>query len=215
MALVLVTIFLMLVVAYASVREGVFTAFITLCNIVIASIVACNLFEPMADFLQESVTGDTFLKGYEDFLCLILVFAVTMGLLRWAANSLANTEFTIHTSLMRGGAVVCGLLSGYIVSGFLLAAAQTMPLDEDFMDFQTKVESNSKNESLRRLLPPDRVWLAMMHRASYGSLGRASREEKNGFDAKCNYPLRYERYRRWGGPNHKKDGLEYDGMIPP
>ena len=46
---------------------------------------------------------------------------------------------------------------------------------------------------LRKFLPPDLVWLAMMHRLSGAGLSGGDEP----FDGRCGFELRYARYRRF------------------
>jgi hypothetical protein len=226
MVFAVLTILIMAGVAYAQFKEGVFTSFVTFVNVMIASVVACNFFEPLADAM-EGMTKDTFMDGIEDFVMLVLLFTIVFGALRWATNSIAATEIQYHPLFYQGGAILCGLLTGYVLSGFFVVAMQTLPLHENFMEFQAEIttepsyaylhrnSNESKgNEALRRVFPPDRIWLAMMQRASYGSLGASDRTERKGFDPNCNFQLRYERYRRFGDPATKPDGKPWDDVLP-
>lgn len=54
----------------------------------------------------------------------------------------------------------------------------------------------------------------MMQRASYGILGNGERSERNGFDPHGNFPLRYERYRRYGDTSTKWEGKPWDEVLP-
>jgi hypothetical protein len=190
--LAFITLLIMLGVTYAYWHEGLLTTCTMCINVVIAGLVAFFFFEPIADQLDGS-----FVSGYEDCLCLVFLFSLTLGLLRLTTNSIAYTDLDYPPLLLRGGVVVFGLLMGYLVAGFLLCAIQTLPLPEEFMGLEVRI-SETQPKSLRRILPPDRVWLAMMHRAGAGPL--SWREDNQGrsrtFDPYCNFPLRYARYRR-------------------
>ncbi|HEV2983694.1 MAG TPA: CvpA family protein [Vicinamibacterales bacterium] len=227
MIFTILTILIMAAVAYAQYKEGVFTSFVTFVNVMIASVVACNFFEPLADAVEGMKDTFTFLDGIEDFVTLVLLFTAVLAVLRWATNNIAVTDIQYHPLLYQGGAIVCGLLTGYVLSGFFVVAMQTLPLHENFMEFQAEITTEPSysylhprpnetkgNEALRRVFPPDRIWLAMMQRASYGSLGTSDRAERKGFDPNCNFQLRYERYRRFGDPATKPDGKPWDEVLP-
>ena len=179
-------------VCYAFWHEGLLTACCMFVNVLIAGVIAFFFFEPIADELDGMLQG-TFLSGFEDCFCLVLLFSVTLGLLRLATNGLAYTDLDYPEGLLRGGSVVFGLLTGYLVAGFLVCAFQTLPMTENFMGFETKVSDENQPKTLRRFIPPDRVWLAMMHRAGAGPL---SWGEGPTFDPNANFALRYSRYRR-------------------
>jgi hypothetical protein len=162
--LIVCTLAIMLAVAYFHAREGLFTAVTMLVNVLAAGMIAFNFWEPLA-----SLFGSGFLKPSADILCLTFLFCVTLVALRTITNQLNDTqvEFPPVPQALGGGAV--GLLTGYLLSGFLACALETLPWGQHFLDFEPRTENEP---GLRSLMPPDRVWLAMMHRASTHSFGR-------------------------------------------
>ncbi len=198
------TILVMLGVAYAYLREGLLTAFAMLINVLIAGTVAFNFFEPLASMMEPTLSN-TFFGGYEDMVCLIGLFAITLGILRTIVNTISASMVQYPASLQRPGGAVVGLAVGYLTAGFLVCALQTLPWHQNFMSFDWEVKSTP--EPIRRFLPPDRVWLAMMHRA--GAYAFCSEEDPKGkesnslydkyktFDPEGLYELNYARYRRY------------------
>src|SRR4051794_33600809 len=130
--LAFLTVVVMLIVAYSYMQEGVLTAFMMLCNVFVAGLVAFDLWEPCAVELAPMLAG-SFLASYEDCFCLVLLFSLTLGLLRWTTNNLANIQPDYPPVLQQGGAVLFGLLTGYLVVGFLICVLQTLPWHENFM----------------------------------------------------------------------------------
>lgn len=190
--LAFLTIVVMLIVAYAFAREGLMTAFTMLCNVVLAGLVAFDFWEPIAAELDPMFAG-SFLHGYEDALCLVLLFSLTLGLLRLVTNNLARTQLKLQPLAQQIGAVVLGLVTGYLTAGFLACVLQTLPLNQHFLNFDATVESADRSK-IRRVLPPDRIWLAMMHRASMGPFATATTTP---FDPQGSFELRYRRLRRY------------------
>src|SRR6516225_7045838 len=212
--LIFFTILIMLIVAYAEFREGIFTAFTMRVNVILAGLIAFNFWEPLADLLDSSLR-DSFLDGYQDLFLLIALFCVSLGLLRAATNNLANKQIAFPAVLQQFGAAGIGLLIGYLVTGFLLCALQTLPWHRNFMDF----EPRSRNEGdMRRLLPPDRVWLALMHYAGANGFARSADNEAADspfdryptFDRSGTFELRYWRYRRY---SDKEGPMPYHGEL--
>jgi hypothetical protein len=187
----LLTGIVMFAVAYAYFREGVLTALTTLVNVFLAGLVAFNLYEPLASSLENTVAG-TILDNYEDSLSLFLLFTGTLAVLRWVTNNLATGEIELHALAQQVSATAIGLLTGYLVAGFLLCILQTMPWGQHFLGFNAQVESPPM--PIRALLPPDRVWLGLMHRAG---LGPFKQEDSSTFDPEGTFELRYERLRRF------------------
>jgi hypothetical protein len=203
------TIVIMLVVGYAYWREGLLTAFCMCCNVVVAGLVAFNFWEPIAEALEPMVAG-SFLHGYEDFLCLALLFGATLVFLRWLTNQLANRMPEYHVAVQQSGGALFGLATGYLLAGFLLCVLQTLPWHERFMDFNPEYDPSLPGASLRRILPPDRVWLAMIHKLSSQHLDW---ENTKSFDANGSFELRYARFRRYN--DTRENPMPYRGESPP
>jgi hypothetical protein len=210
MLLGFLTVLIMAGVTYAFWREGPLTAFAMCVNILLAGVLAFNFYEPIADLLDPAFADLSAARGIEDGLALMLVFLPSLMVLRLLTNSLAKTHMEYPPLLHRGGSVVCGLVAGYLLSGFLLCVIMTLPLQRDFLGFDRYKPGESP--ALRKFMPPDLVWLAMMHRLS--GAGLSGGEDR--FDSHCNYEVRYERYHRF---TLDKDGnevrLPYRGEMEP
>src|SRR3954466_14948913 len=85
------TFLVMVIVAYCFFREGVLTSICMTVNVFLAGLVAFNFFEPLAGELESTFSG-SFLEGCEDALCLSVLFALTLGVLRVITHNLANAE---------------------------------------------------------------------------------------------------------------------------
>jgi hypothetical protein len=159
------SVLIMLIIAYALMREGMLTAFVTCCNVFISGLIAFNFWEPLADFLDPVVATNA-LHGYEDTICLFLLFIVPLLLLRWTTNQLAPRMPEYHPAVQFGGSVFFGLVTGYLLSGFLLCVLQTLPWHEKFLGFEPEFNPADSSAAIRRVLPPDRIWLVLMHQLS-------------------------------------------------
>jgi hypothetical protein len=182
----------MLTVAYSYFREGVLTALTTLINVFVAGLVAFNLYEPMAGALEEKFAG-TILDRYEDAVSLFVLFIATLGGLRAITNNFAPGEIDLNALAQQVGACAISVLTGYLLAGFLLCMLQTLPWSQSFLGFSAHVENPPI--PLRSVLPPDRVWLALMHRAGDKAF-RSNSEESTTFDPEGTFELRYEQKRR-------------------
>lgn len=177
-------------VAYAASREGLLTALTGLVNVLLSGLVAFNFFEPLAEQL-ESVFRGTMLDGFEDGTALFALFSITLAVLRVTTNNLASQELDLPAMVQQVSSIGVSVLTGYLLAGFLVCMVQTLPLNERFLGFDASVEPNVSG--LRQVLPPDRVWLAMMNRA-----GRMpfSQEDASTFDPEGTFELRYAKGRR-------------------
>lgn len=69
-------------------------------NVVLSGLVAFAFFEPLAGVLGPLFAG-TFLAGYEDALCLVFLFALSLGLLRRAPTTWPTPTWSITPSCGR------------------------------------------------------------------------------------------------------------------
>src|SRR5438105_4805759 len=125
------TILIMLAGAYVYLTEGLFTASVMCANVLAAGLVAFNFWEPIAGWLGAQASG----FEYGDALCLVTLFCLTLGLLRLATNTMAPLQVEFHPALQSAGGAVFGLLTGYLVAGFMVCVFQTLPWHQQFMNF--------------------------------------------------------------------------------
>jgi hypothetical protein len=192
MLLGFLTVVMMAALGYAFMAEGMFTAFVMCCNVLASGLVTFAFWEPLADLLGSSVQS-TALAGYEDFVVMSALFCLTLAVLRTITNNLASTRIEFHEVLQVAGGIFFGMITGYLTAGFLVCLLQTIPWYDDFMSFRARFD-RVNDSALRRLLPPDRVWLGLMQRAA--EVAFASGDESS-FDPNGTFEMRYARYRRY------------------
>ena len=151
MLLMIGALLIMLGTAYAQYRNGLFSSFAMLIMVLISGLVAFGFFEPIADAL-DPVFQNNSLSGCEDMVVLVLLFAVTLFLLRLATTYLNPEMIDEHGKLQHIGALVVGLITGYFLAGFLICALETLPLEANFLDFEPR-EANEPG--YRAFYPPD------------------------------------------------------------
>jgi hypothetical protein len=189
--LILLSIALMLICAFVYLREGLFTAVCMCVNVFLSGLIAFNYFEPLAGGIEVLIEG-TWMQGYEDFGCMLGLFCVCLGILRTMTNRMNNEEVEYGPTLNAVGGAAVALVTGYLFAGFLICAMQTLPWHQNFLGFEPYRENESP---MRRLLPPDRVWLALMHRAGTYGLGRA--DNLPTFDVEGTFESYYFHFRRY------------------
>jgi len=185
MTLGLLTVLIMLGVAYAFFVQGALSAFAMAVNVFLAGLVAFTFWEPLADGL-EPMLADTILAGLEDWICLTGLFCLTLLLLRVLTNAVLTAEPDLPAVVQQGGGVLFGVLTGYLAAGFLACVLQTLPWHENFFRFDARVDTDGSGSRLRRVIPPDRVWLALMRRASTVPFSQA---DSPGFDPNGSFEL--------------------------
>jgi uncharacterized membrane protein required for colicin V production len=187
--LVLFTLLVMILVAYAGLRNGLLNALAMVVNIVIAGLVAFNFYEPLANELEMN-TIRSFLEGTDDALALTLLFGITLAVLRVTVENLVPSELDLPALAQQISTGLVGLFAGYLLAGFLVCVWQTLPIEEKFLGFDHTVTAEAG--PARRFLPPDRVWLSMMNYAGQGPLAQSN---STYFDPEGSFSLRYARRR--------------------
>lgn len=162
-----ISIGIMVGVAYAHAREGFYSAATILFASIVAALVAFGFYEPLVETVGE-------LGGYEDALCLVGLYAVTLGVLRYASISLVPHEVHTHPHLHQLGGGLFGLITGYLAAGFLICVWQTLPWHVNFMGYEPSVT--------RRAMPPDQNFLRLMRQTNRGLAGSDAREAIDQFE---------------------------------
>src|SRR5437660_1099586 len=162
--LVFFSILIMVIVALAGSRAGIFAALTRFINVILSGILAFQFWEPVADELDVLFSGGP-LAGYEDAFVLTALFALALVLLRMASERLAPKAAAFSGYVQQAGGGAVGLATGYLVAGFVVCVLETLPWHENFLGFQPRTPAES---GWRQTMPPDRIWLALMRHA--GSL---------------------------------------------
>ena len=188
--LILFTLIVTAIIVYYHWHEGLFNAACLCVCVFLSGLFTFNFFEPLANWM-ESMIDRTPLQGFEDFLSMVILFCAALGLLRAATNAINNNEIEYQPLMNQIGAGVIALVTGYLLSGFLICAMETLPWGQNFLGFEPYQESEMKTRSY---LPADRVWLALMHRAGAAPLSRGEGSET--FDAEGAFESNYFQNRR-------------------
>jgi hypothetical protein len=214
MILIIATFVIMLVVAYAQFRNGLFGAVAMLVQVVIAGLVTFWLWEPLANALDSAFRGGK-MAGYEDWLALTLIFVVALAGLRFVTNQINPNMIEYNGIAQQIGGAVVGLFTGYLVAGFIVCVLETLPLEQNFLGFEPRAKDEP---GYRSYLPPDRVWLGMMRYAGAYPLSWTADNDAAAsafdryptFDRHGTFELRYERHRRHA---EGKGPLPYSGEF--
>jgi hypothetical protein len=190
--LTFLTILIMLALAYLFLIQGLATAVAMFANVFLAGLIAFNFWEPLADLL-DPLLSRSFFAGYEDAICLTVLFGIAFALLRLATNTLSRAVIDFHPIAQHVGGAFFGLSTGYLLAGFLVCVFQTLPWHENFWGYEPNWQANQS--ALESVFPPDRVWLSMMHRAGENAFARGDRAT---FDPQGTFVIRYSRFRRYG-----------------
>jgi hypothetical protein len=219
----LVFFFLLLLSAGLLWNEGCWSNGITLINVIIAGLVAFNFFEPLAGYMDSQMSAGEYTYSYLcDFLALWGVFALTLGLLRLATDSLSKLKVRFIPPVEQTGRVILGLWAGWVFVCFTAATLHTAPLPVN--SFRESFD-RKPDEGLFFGFAPDRLWLSLVQTRSQGALGwwdeqpastEYGTEDKDGntrvFDPRGEFIVRY-RTRRKNLEKHVND--DANGSILP
>lgn len=142
--------------------EGAFGAALNCVCVVLAGLLAMNLFEPFANFGERYLIGGW--SAYWDIISLVGIFAVALTVLRFLGDYLSPVYPHMIPLAEDGGRWLFGLVSGYVTMAFLLTALHTAPFPREFIGF------TPERKNLFNLMAPDRQWLGFTQFVSENSL---------------------------------------------
>jgi hypothetical protein len=120
----LVTVVLILGMTYALMSEGLWGACLMFFNALFATMITLNFYEPLAQVIG---TNMEFLSGYADALCILLIFTVSLLIMRLLTEYLAPAMVRFPMPLYHVGRVIFGLGGGLITAGMIWLALDASP----------------------------------------------------------------------------------------
>lgn len=155
------------VVVWLVASDGAWNAAITFTSTLIAGLIAMNYFEPLANFLQQTVASSFEWQHRVDIIALLGLFALGIFALRTLGEALLPTYAELHGYVYDGARWGCAALTAMVVTGVICTSLHVAPLPREFLGF-TPERSNMLG------LAPDRMWLGFVQRASEKSLARVA-----------------------------------------
>lgn len=116
---------LILGMTWALMSEGLWGACLMFFNILFASLITFNFYEPLASLLTRSLPAAS--PG-ADAACLCLLFLISIVLLRVATESLAPTMVRFPNIVFHAGRVLFGFAGAVMVVAIMLLAFHTAPI---------------------------------------------------------------------------------------
>lgn len=199
--------FLLLLIACMALlwNEGCWSNGIMLINVTLAGLFAFNFFEPVATWMDASLsTGDSTYGYLCDFLAVWMVFALTLGLLRFATDSLSKLRVRFAPPVEQTGRVILGLWAGWVFICFTAATLHMAPIPLN--SFRGSFDL-PPDQGLFFGFAPDRQWLAVIQSRSQGALGWESDKpaapeyatedgNTNVFDPRSEFVVKYRTRRK-------------------
>ncbi len=120
----LLIVALMLGLTYALTSEGLWGAALMFFNVVFAAMIALNFYEPLAALLDK--TGINW--GFSDTLCLLVLFGVSVVVLRLVTESLAPAMVRFPLPIYHAGRLIFGLAAAAVTFAVLLLGYECAPV---------------------------------------------------------------------------------------
>jgi hypothetical protein len=138
---------------------------------IIAGMISFSFFEAAANSLVSRGDSGTLLSiaPWAQTLCFLLIFIVVFALLQTGAMYLLREPVDFGDMPEYIGRAVCGLLLGYLISGFVLAAFAMGPLSLKYPYQRFEARSLKPDDPKGALLNPDGFVTGLFNMVSKGS----------------------------------------------
>ena len=153
--------------------KGTFVkAFTAIIIAIISGIISFGFFEAAANMLISQSDGGTLvsLAPWAQTLCFVLIYVVVFALLQTGALYLLREQIDFGQLPEYIGRAVCGLILGYIISGFLLTALAMGPLPLEYPYQRFDPRSFKPDDPKGVLLNADGFATGLFSMVSKGSL---------------------------------------------
>jgi hypothetical protein len=123
---------------WALTSEGLWGAALMFFNALFAAMITLNCYEPLAQIIGTNVE---FLSGFADALCILVIYTVSLLVIRLATENLAPAMVRFPMPLYHLGRFVFGLLGSAITLGMILIALDVSPVNKKIlgaMDYKYK-----------------------------------------------------------------------------
>jgi hypothetical protein len=150
--------------------HGLWGAAVTLINLIMAMLIAMNVFEPISDALENS--ADASFTYLYDFVVLWMVFFFTFGFLRLLTDMLSKTRVKFDLPVEMAGRSILAIWCGWLMVCFTAFSLMMAPLNSE-----TPLGAWNSPKDGAMAFSPDRLWLGFVHSRSRGALSRGKMED--------------------------------------
>jgi hypothetical protein len=172
-------------------KDGLWNNALRLMNVIMAALLATNLFEPLARWLDDMLPSYTYVW---DFLSLWALFAAFVTVFRLSTDRISLIKVRFLGIADRIGSAFFAFWIAWVMVCFTAMTLHTAPLARNFLFGGFTAE-----ERMLLGFAPDRQWLGFMKKVSMGSYCRstlASEPEKYVFDPNADFMVRYNTRRQ-------------------
>lgn len=172
---------IILIIVAMTRTEGFWGNLLLLFDAIFAAILASNLFEPLADFMDRQAAEYTY---FWDFLCLWALFGVFFVILRAVTDQISDTKVRFRFPVELTGGIVASILCGWIVVCFFLFSLHTAPLARTCFGNAFGTSPDAQHF----FMSPDHLWLGFLQSRSGGAFARSTPRV---FDPEADFILKY------------------------
>lgn len=168
--------------------EGLWGNALSMFNAFFAAVIASNLYEPLANFMESQAESLTY---FWDFLAMWLIFAVAFAILRTMTDQISQTRVRFRLPVELGGRFAFGALTAWFVAVFVLFSLHTAPTVRSSFGGSFQPEPKASNF----FVGPDKMWLGFLQSRSEEG-GAMARSTPNPFDPNSEFILKYGQRRQ-------------------
>jgi hypothetical protein len=128
-------------ITYALMSEGLWGSALMFFNVLFAALISFNFYEPLAQLIIDQVGNDT-LSSFADSVSMMLLFVISLLLLRLATESVSPSMVRFPTPLYHLGRVIFAVGGACIMVAMLLLGYEAAPVQKKILgvwDFKHKV----------------------------------------------------------------------------
>jgi hypothetical protein len=170
--------------------QGLWSAAITLVNLLLAMMIASSFYEPICTAIEKigPAASYTYLL---DFVVLWVLFGVVFAILRTITDGLSQKLVGFDLPVEMAGRSILALWCGWLMVCFVAFSLQMAPLNSP----NPLGAFSSPSAKTFSFVSPDRLWLGFMYSRSQGAIGGAK------FDPQAEFPLKYhDRREKFAAP---------------
>ena len=181
MWLTIFNVAIILIIVAMTRSEGFWGNLLLMFNAIFAAILASNLFEPFAEFMEGQSASFTY---FWDFLGLWALFAVIFAILRAITDQISETKVRFKFPVELPGGLITSLICGWVVVCFFMFSLHTAPLARKNFGgaFGTAPDETAF------FMAPDHLWLGFLQSRSEGAFAKST---PTVFDPESDFILKY------------------------
>ncbi|MBI3467350.1 MAG: hypothetical protein HY000_30440 [Planctomycetes bacterium] len=191
----------MLGIGWCVSSEGLWGAALMFVNVMFAGLVAFDLYEPVAKFIDLNLG---FMAAFADFVALVLLFAIAFTVIRIATDNLGPTMVRFPTWVYHIGRYGFAGATAWYLMGMILCILQTAPIHKQFLGYKWDTHAVWT-------AGVDRFWLGYVQTTTERVFDRSPPKM---FDAKSKFIREYHDRRDFGDPDPDFAPKKAGGAAP-